>query len=224
VFTDEDFQHEWEVQDTSSKLQNCCQPVSQQGSPPIQCAPHLAPEPCISTQLDSATLTSTSSRIDKSTSFQNISPLFTPSYSLSSAKGKKRQHTDIWTSTHKKVYLEAKKEKKTNFEARKQKKTGKELDSQTRKKACAASAIKSSTPKKPVLRNLNKIFNDSSYEDDIADERNTCDDSDGDGTECEEEKCFFCDELIMENEMWFRCTVCDLWVHSLCSGWDSPKG
>jgi hypothetical protein len=88
VFTDEDFQYEWKVQDTSSKLQNYYQPLSQQGSPPIQCTPHLAPEPCISTQPDYATLPSTSSRM--STSFQNISPLFTPSYSLSSAKGRKR--------------------------------------------------------------------------------------------------------------------------------------
>jgi hypothetical protein len=79
-------------------------------------------------------------------------------------------------------------------------------------------------PKKPVLRNLNKIFNDSSSDDDSADERNICDDSDGDGTECGEEKYLFCCELGVENEMWFRCTVCGLWAHSLCSGWDSPKG
>jgi predicted component of type VI protein secretion system len=48
-----------------------------------------------------------------------------------------------------------------------QKKTGKELDSQTRNKACAAPAIKSSTRKKPVLRNLNKIFNNSSFEETV---------------------------------------------------------
>jgi hypothetical protein len=104
------------------------------------------------------------------------------------------------------------------LEARKQKKTGKEIDSQTRKKACAAPAIKSSRLKKPVLRNQNKIFNDSSSENNSADERNVCDDSDGDGTEREEENCLFCGVLGMENEMLFRCTVCALWVHSLCFG------
>jgi hypothetical protein len=46
-----------------------------------------------------------------STSFQNISPLPAPSYSLSSAEGRKRQHTEIWTSAPKKVYLVAKKQK-----------------------------------------------------------------------------------------------------------------
>jgi hypothetical protein len=147
VFTDEDFQQEWEDQDTYSKLQNCCQHVSQQGSPPIQCAPHLAPKTCISSQPDSATLPSTSSRM--STSFQNISPLPTKSYSLSSANGRKRQHSEIWISVPKKIYLKATKQK-TNLEARKQNKTemqGKEFDSRTRKKACAAPAIKSSRPK-----------------------------------------------------------------------------
>jgi hypothetical protein len=114
-----------------------------------------------------------------STSFHNIYPLHTPSYSLSSDKGRKNSTQEIWTSAPKKVYLKAKK-RKTDLEARKQKKRekkGKELDSQTRKKACAAPAIKSSRPKKPVLRNLNKIFNDSSSEENSADERNICDNS-----------------------------------------------
>jgi hypothetical protein len=95
LFTDEDFEHDLEVKDTSSKPQNCCQPVSQQGSPPIQCTLHLAPEPCISTEPDSAALPSTSSRV--STSFQNISSLPTPSCSLISAKGTTKQHSEIWT-------------------------------------------------------------------------------------------------------------------------------
>jgi hypothetical protein len=130
---------------------------------------------------------------------------------------------------------------------------GREVCSQTRKKACDAPAIKSSRPKKPVLRNLNKIFSDSSPEDDGADEINICDDSadeinicddsadeinicdDGadeinicddsadEDTEWEEEKCLFCGDVGAENEMWFRCAVCGLWAHSLCSVWDSPK-
>jgi hypothetical protein len=57
-----------------------------------------------------------------STSFQNISPLFTPCYSLSSAKGRENSTQRFGTSTPKKVYLKAKKQK-TDLEARKQNKT-----------------------------------------------------------------------------------------------------
>jgi hypothetical protein len=101
---DEDFQYEWEAQDTPSELQNCCQPVSQQSSP-IQCVPCRAPEPRIFTQRHFVSLLFTSYRM--SASFQNISSLLTPSYFLMSAERRKRQHSEIWTSSFNNVYLDA---------------------------------------------------------------------------------------------------------------------
>jgi hypothetical protein len=88
--------------------------------------------------------------------------------------------------------LEARKQKKTEIQRR-------EVYSQTRKKACDSPAIKLSRPKKPDLRNLNKILSDSSSEDNSADERNICDDSDDDNTEYEEQTFLFCGEFGMEN-------------------------
>jgi hypothetical protein len=63
--------------------------------------------------------------------FSEMSSLPTPSYSLSSVKGRKKQHSYIWTSIPKKIYLKAKKQK-TDLEAGKQNKTemqGKEFGS-----------------------------------------------------------------------------------------------
>jgi hypothetical protein len=105
-----------------------------------------------------------------------------------------KQHAEIWTSTPKKLYLKAKKQKETEMQER-------QLYSQTGKKVCDAPAIKSSRSKKPAVRNLNKIFSDSSSEDDSADERNICDDSADERNVCddsdddEEEKCLFCGEF-----------------------------
>jgi hypothetical protein len=59
---------------------------------------------------------------------------------------------------------------------------GKKLHCQTRKKACDAPAVKSSRHKKPAIRNMNKMCNDSSSEYDIADGKNICADSDSDDT------------------------------------------
>lgn len=36
------------------------------------------------------------------------------------------------------------------------------------------------------------------------------------------EQCIICEDFGKDGEIWFRCVICGLWVHSECSGKDSP--
>lgn len=37
-------------------------------------------------------------------------------------------------------------------------------------------------------------------------------------------RCLVCYEFGRNNERWYRCTSCGLWVHAECIGWDSAEG
>ena len=56
-------------------------------------------------------------------------------------------------------------------------------------------------------------------------ENELCDDNSDDDMPVEisqGDQCLICDEFGKDGELWYRCTVCGLWVHSECSGWDDP--
>ncbi|GBP15524.1 hypothetical protein EVAR_9302_1 [Eumeta japonica] len=57
---------------------------------------------------------------------------------------------------------------------------------------------------------------------------NICDDDKDDDLENINETgtstCLICTEFERNNEIWYRCTVCELWAHADCPGWDSTEG
>ena len=67
-------------------------------------------------------------------------------------------------------------------------------------------------------------FDETSSED--VDEKDLCDDSEDDDAfdwlADDTEVCLVCGEF-GKNELWYRCIMCSKWVHSECSGKDSPK-
>ncbi|KAJ8878722.1 hypothetical protein PR048_019308 [Dryococelus australis] len=78
-----------------------------------------------------------------------------------------------------------------------------------------------------TTRNVKKDLtsSDTVSECDNIDEKDICDEAVSDEVSVfDEEKCLMCGEFGMENEMWYRFTVCGLWAHSLCTGWESPEG
>lgn len=87
-------------------------------------------------------------------------------------------------------------------------------------------------PKKVLEKKKNKqksykrkIFQESSSENE--DEGHLCDDDSDDGMSVDDEnynKCIICEEFGKNNELWYRCTICGLWAHAICSGWESPVG
>lgn len=142
----------------------------------------------------------------------------TPTIAPSSKSGqrKRKQHATILTATPMKVILEEKEKKKIA----KLKKTAKDDKSK---------------PKKVVKKNKNKRMKQKSYKRKILqessseneDEEHLCDDDSDDDMNVDNEnynKCIICEEFGKNNEMWYRCTICGLWAHAICSGWDSPNG
>lgn len=79
--------------------------------------------------------------------------------------------------------------------------------------------------KKGFKKNLKKLLqSDSSDEEDI-DEKTLCQDDELDEMEHEQnnEICLICEEFGRDGELWYRCIVCGRWVHELCSGWDTAE-
>lgn len=92
-----------------------------------------------------------------------------------------------------------------------------------------------SKPKKAVKEKKNKQMNQKFYKrkflqdssSETADEEQLCDDDSDDEMHVDDEnynKCIICEEFGKNNELWYRCTVCAMWAHAICSGWDSPDG
>lgn len=142
----------------------------------------------------------------------------TPTIAPSSKPGqrKRKQHATIITATPMKIILEDKEKKKIA----KLNKTGKDDKSR---------------PKKVVKEKKNKHMKQKSYKRKILqessseseDEEHLCDDDSDDEMNVDDEnynKCIICEEFGKNNELWYRCTICGLWAHAICSGWDSPDG
>ena len=106
-----------------------------------------------------------------------------------------------------KIILEDKEKKKVE----KLKKTGKKV-------------AKGKKPKKQKTHKRKILMSSSSNSDD-GDQ--ICDDDSDDDMNVDNEnynKCIICEEFGKNKELWYRCTLCGLWAHAICSGWDAPDG
>lgn len=64
-----------------------------------------------------------------------------------------------------------------------------------------------------------KFLQESSSE--SEDEEHLCDDDSDDEMDVYDEnynKCVIYEEFGKNNELWYRCTICGLWAHAICSG------
>lgn len=131
-------------------------------------------------------------------------------------KGRAKQHSEILTSTPQKNQLLEK------IKMKEDKEREKVLKRNNRIKKTKSQINNSKTNKrKKAKRNLH--FETDSEEEDV-DERNLCDDDELDDLPGEEENtCFICDDYGKDGEEWYRCTSCAIWVHGLCSGYDTPE-
>lgn len=132
---------------------------------------------------------------------------------------RKKQHSEILTSTPVKLKLDEAKEKKVLKEEK------------TRKKKIPTMSAKKGKGRKKQKMQITPVTSDSSEED----VPNLCDDSDDemDEVDCSvlpmpREKpntnCCICGEIGRDKELWYRCVLCSSWNHAECSGADSPKG
>jgi hypothetical protein len=72
-----------------------------------------------------------------------------------------------------------------------------------------------------------KVLQETSSESDSDSNVIMCDDNSDDEMDDEgntQNLCTICKEFGQDNEMWYRCTICSLWTHAMCSGWDSAEG
>ncbi|XP_031338333.1 PHD finger protein ALFIN-LIKE 6-like [Photinus pyralis] len=124
------------------------------------------------------------------------------------ATKRRKQKSEILTSTPFKATLEEKQRKREAKEATLERR-----------------ATKKQKPKKKS--HVRKVF-DSSSEDEI-DESKLCDDDELDDMDSqnmmdfegnEGESCLVCGEY-GKDEIWYRCVSCGGWVHKMCSGKDS---
>lgn len=84
---------------------------------------------------------------------------------------------------------------------------------------------KKSKPQKVSCEKVRKKIlqdsNDTSMSDVKMDE--LCQDDDDDDAVDAGNLCLVCGEFGRDNETWYRCTSCGLWVHADCTGWDSAR-
>ncbi|CAH2084854.1 unnamed protein product [Euphydryas editha] len=92
-----------------------------------------------------------------------------------------------------------------------------------------------SVPKKVIKDKKKKHIKQKSYKrhflqessSESEDEEHLCDDDSDDEMNVDDEiynKCIICEEFRKNYELWYRCTICGLWAHAICSGWVSPNG
>ncbi|CAH2104176.1 unnamed protein product [Euphydryas editha] len=145
-------------------------------------------------------------RIDNTTAIAYINKM--------GGQRKRKQHATILTATPMKMILEERKEKREKLD-----KTGKNDKSVPKK------VIKDKKKKHIKQKSYKRNFlQESSSE--SEDEEHLCDDDSDDEMNVDDEnynKCIICEEF-GKNELWYRCTICGLWAHAICSGWDSPNG
>lgn len=149
-------------------------------------------------------------------SFASIATTPTIAPSSKPAQRKRKQHATVLTATPMKTILEDKEKKKLG----KLKKTEKDDRSKPKK------GVKEKKNKQMKQKSYKrKIFQESSSE--TEDEEQLCDDDSDDEMHVDDEKynkCIICEEFGKNNELWYRCTICAMWTHAICSGWDSPNG
>ena len=149
-------------------------------------------------------------------SFAEIATTSTIAPSSKPDRRNRKQRATILTSTPLKSILEEKEKKKKA----KNNKTEKNYKTNT-KKAANNKNIKGKSCKRKVLQESSSETEDEEYQ-------NFCNDDSDDELDVDGEnnynKCNICEEFGRNNEMWYRCTICGLWSHAMCSGWDSPKG
>ncbi|KAJ4430341.1 hypothetical protein ANN_22557 [Periplaneta americana] len=141
---------------------------------------------------------------------KDISPV--PCQSKPTQLGKrhaKKQHSEIVTSTPMKAVFEEAKRKKQNRKREEERERPTKI-SRKSKKTCR--------------RNI--VFESSDEE--SIDEINLCDDDENDDADPiqagdDANLCITCNDFGKNNELWYRCTQCSKWVHSECSGYDTPK-
>lgn len=145
-----------------------------------------------------------------SVAFSDIARTPTVASTSKSGQTRRKQHATLLTATPLKRVLEEKDNKK---KAKKNKTENKIKPKKTTKDKKA----KAKSYKRKVLQ---ESSTESEREDNICD-----DDSDDDMDEDDKYNiCNICEEFGKNNEVWYRCTVCGLWSHAMCSGWDSAEG
>ncbi|KAF2904102.1 hypothetical protein ILUMI_02073 [Ignelater luminosus] len=196
----------------------------------------------IAAQMPSSSMSSTTDNQMPSTSTQSKQPIPDASSSqvintllpipkgkpsVTIRKGRAKQHAQILTTTllkaslidkeNKKIAKKTKEETKRNENNKKSAKTvkGRAMVASNKRLAQQKSVNKA---KRRVLQDQN-----SSTESDISLTK-ICDDNEDDDADDAGNICMICSEFGRNNEMWYRCTSCGLWVHEDCTGWDSPEG
>ncbi|KAB0795413.1 hypothetical protein PPYR_12252 [Photinus pyralis] len=122
---------------------------------------------------------------------------------------RKKQHSEVLTSTPFKQNLEEKENKRN------------------RKAMAVAGKINATVKTKKKGKVVRKVYKESDSDSEISvDEKEICDDDELDdiSNASEYDQCIICGDTGTKNEMWYRCTICGYWAHSECSGVDSPKG
>ena len=146
---------------------------------------------------------------------KDISPVSLPCNSKINEGGRKtkKQHSEILTASPMKAVFEAKRKREKKTQGGQRKRVG---------LARSKPIIKKS--KKTCTRSI--TFESSTEEEDI-DEATICDDDEDDIDDVQigndVNVCIICNDFGKNNELWYRCTHCSKWVHSECSGYDSPQ-
>lgn len=167
--------------------------------------------------------------------FNDFVPLPSTSKAFVKPNTREKQRSEVLTSTPKKRVLELALAKKRAKELEKENSRLKKQSKELLKKFGATKAIKKEKGEKTKKRTKKTkpkcrkslVMETDSEEDNFSINENDldlCDDDELDyipGVDIEE-TCFICGEFGRDGEEWFRCTSCGLWVHSLCSGSDSP--
>lgn len=157
-------------------------------------------------------------------SFCEISPVPGPLQARRSRAGRKKQHSEILTSSPMKERLEKKEENKKKKQLVGQKlKIGVQKEAKKTKQTTKITNPKSDKKK----RKLN--FSSSDEEEDIS-TKTLCHDISSDENLEEfdtvnlkqngEDICSVCGEFGKERELWYKCSICPNWTHADCSGWE----
>lgn len=202
VFDESDFYH-GDVEDGSSNLnERSTEPVAAIPEEPI---PGCSKDPDLPLRDES---------------FEEIVPVPKPRSMKKSQKGRKKQKSEILTSSPFKTDLEEKEKRRKMKEKLENEKLASKGSKKTQK------STKLPANKKPTVR---KVFETSSTSGSEVDPANICDDDELDDVEPENmfqdnndgEVCLICGEY-GKSEIWFRCIACGGWTHKLCSGAEQP--
>ncbi|GBP87704.1 hypothetical protein EVAR_61929_1 [Eumeta japonica] len=172
--------------------------------------------------------------VSSHTAFEKLLPIPEQTACVKTRKGEIKQHAIVLTYTPlKDCLLEKENKKKEKAEKEKYKNKGKKPKECKRKiedkkttakakKCITQSKIVKNKAKRRVLQDIQLTSeSDSSL-------HNICDDDKDDDLENINETgtstCLICTEFGRNNDIWYRCTVCGLWAHADCTGWDSAEG